>query len=188
MKIKDRFVLGLVSGFAGNIVKIVFDELSLRQKISQRSFRSTAAGIWVKKKKHADSALGQLLGALFDFGFASMGGVAIVYFLSKTGRDHLIVKGVVSGIIIGSLTTFLLSAFPKNKVAPKDAASNLSYMLGHAFFGIVTAGAASCLGHPSIYDTSPHNNYMSPTEITTEEKATKAQRRSTGHEGSSNQG
>lgn len=170
MKIKDRYVLGLVSGLAGNLIKMVVDEMSLRRKISQRSFRATAAGIWVNNKQQADGALGQLLGGLFDFGFASMGGIATVYLLTKTGRDHLIIKGLTSGIVIGSITTSLLSAFPTNKVAPKDAASNLSYMLSHAVYGIITTGVAAYLGHPSIYDMPPHNDYLAPTEMTTEIK------------------
>ncbi len=53
MKIKDRFVLGLISGLAGNVLKMAVDEISLLQKISQRSFRATAAGVYVEKKKQA---------------------------------------------------------------------------------------------------------------------------------------
>lgn len=168
MKIKDRFFLGLVSGLAGNVLKMGLDELSLRQKISQRSFRATAAGVWVNKKKQAESPLGQVLGELFDFGLASLGGVATVYFLSKTGRDYLIPKGIVSGITIGSGVTALLSINPSNKVAPKDAASNLSYMLSHVVYGLTTTYTAAYLGHDSIFDMPPLNDYLIPTEKTTE--------------------
>jgi hypothetical protein len=171
MKIKDRFVLGLVSGIAGNLLKTAVDELSMRRNISQRSFRTTAAGIWVNKKSQAESPLGQLLGTIFDFGFASLGGVGTVYLLAKTGRDHVILKGLASGIVYGSSISFLLSAFPQNKVSPKDAASTLSYMLSHGVLGVTTACVAAFLGHPSIYDTSPHNDYLAPTEQTTEEIA-----------------
>jgi len=168
MKVKDRFVLGLISGLAGNVLKMVVDEVSLRNKISQRSFRATAAGVYVAKKKQADAPLGQLLGGLFDFGFASLGGVATVYFLSKTGRDHLMIKGAASGLIIGSITTSLLSGLPTNKVKPKDPASNLSCMVSHVVYGLATTGVAAYLDHPSIYDTPPHNDYLAPTEQTTE--------------------
>ena len=122
----------------------------------------------VGKKKHADSATGQVLGGIFDFGFAALGGVATVYFLSKTGRDHLIFKGVASGLFIGSFITSILSGFPGSKVAPKDASSNLSYMLSHIAYGLTTASVASALGHPSLFDTPPLNDYLTPTEKTTE--------------------
>lgn len=64
--IKDSVVLGVVAGLAGTAVKTVVDEISLRMKISQRSYRSTAAGVWVNKKSEADNIKGQLLGAIFD--------------------------------------------------------------------------------------------------------------------------
>jgi hypothetical protein len=41
-------------------------------------------------------------------------------------------------------------------------------MLSHVVYGVATAGVASYLGHPSIYDTPPHNDYLAPTEQTTE--------------------
>lgn len=168
MKIKDRFMLGIISGLAGNLVKMALDEIPLRRKISQRSFRATAAGVWVNKKTQADNSYGQLLGGIFDFGFASVGGVATVYFLSKTGRDHLVLKGIVSGVTIGSLITSLLSVFPTNKVAPKDAPSNLSYRASHIIYGLTTTAVAAYLGHSSLYDIPPCNDYLAPTEQTTE--------------------
>ena len=138
MTIKDRILLGLIAGLGGNAVKTLSDVVLLRKKLSQRSFRSTAAGVWVLKESEATNINGQVLGALFDFGLGSIGGIGITYLLSKTGRDHVIPKGITAGITIGSMITALLSAFPQNKVKPKDAASNLSYMFSHAVYGIVT--------------------------------------------------
>ncbi|HBG00523.1 MAG TPA: hypothetical protein DDW87_02970, partial [Firmicutes bacterium] len=90
MKINDRVVLGLVAGFAGNLVKTAIDEISLWGNISQRSFRETTSGVWVDKRSEAINPKGQALGSPFDFGMSSLGGVGIVYLLSKTGRAHVI--------------------------------------------------------------------------------------------------
>lgn len=168
-KIKDRIVLGVVAGLAGNVVKMVIDEVSLKKRISQRSFRETAAGVWVSSSKEAKSINGQLLGGLLDFGMGALGGISSVYLLSKTGRDHIAVKGITSGIAIGSFITFIMGTLPKNTVRPKDAASNLSYMLSHAGYGLVTTFIAAKLGHPSLYDTKPQNNYLEPLEPTSEQ-------------------
>lgn len=168
--IKDRIMLGLIAGLAGNAVKTVIDEISIKQKVSQRTFRETAAGVWVSKKSEVTNLKGQILGGLFDFGMASMGGVAIVHLLSKTGRDHVIPKGIVSGIAIGSTITALLSVSPQNKVKPKDAASNLSYMASHAVYGVVAAAIAGKLGHPSLFDAEPQNDYLASTELTSEQE------------------
>lgn len=168
--VKDRFFLGILSGTAGSIAKNIIDEISVKKKISQRSFRSTAAGVFVSKKSEAQNINGQILGCLFDFGMGAIGGILIVELLSKRGRDHLVTKGIASGISMGSFITFILSALPSNKVKPKDAASNLSYMLSHAVYGLVTIYTASILGHKSIFDTKPLNNYLPPTFDTTEEE------------------
>lgn len=173
IKIKDRITLGVVAGLCGNVVKTVIDEMSLRKKVSQRSFRATASGVWVSKKKEADNYKGQILGGLLDFGMACLGGIGTVYVLSGTGRDKLITKGIVSGITIGSGITALLSAFPQNKVRPKDAASNLSYMFCHAVYGLVTVFVAAKLGDKSLFDAKPYNDYLQPTDQITEEKSEK---------------
>jgi hypothetical protein len=170
VKIKDRILLGVISGTIGNTVKTVIDEVSLRKKISQRSFRETAAGVWVSKKSEASNLEGQILGGLLDFGLGTLGGIGVVHLLSKTGKDQLITKGVLSGISIGSVITALLSVFPQNKVKPKDAASNLSYMFSHAVYGIVTTYVVAGFGHPSLFDAKPLNDYLPPKELTTEEQ------------------
>ena len=166
-KIKDRVTLGVVAGLAGNLVKTLIDEVSTKKKISQRAFRGTA-GAWVSKKE-STSTNGQLLGGLLDFGMGSLGGVGTVYLLSTTGKDHLVTKGLLTGISMGSLITFALAAVPTNKAKPKDAASNLSYLVSHAAYGLVTTFVAAKLGAPSLYDTKPQNNYLEPTSKTTEE-------------------
>lgn len=176
MKIKDRILLGIVSGLAGNVLKTALDELSLRLRISKRLFHTTAAGTWVNKKSQAESAPGRLLGGLVDLGVSSMGGVAAVYLLSATGRDHLLVKGLAGGIIYGSFITLALSAFPQNKLSPNDVPSNLSYMLSHAVYGLAATGAAAYLGHPSVFDTPPLEDYQAPTEQTTESSNRQARR------------
>jgi len=170
MKIKDRVLLGIIAGLTGNLFKTIIDEVSVKKKISQRSFRETAAGVWVNKSE-ASTLKGQFLGGLFDFGMGSLGGIGIVHLLSKTGRDHIITKGILSGITMGSAITSLLSVIPQNKAKPKDAASNLSYMLSHAVYGIITTAIVSKAGHSSLFDAKPVNNYLEPTELTSEEKS-----------------
>lgn len=173
-KIKDRITLGVASGLIGIILKTAMDELFLRKKISKRSFRETASGVWVSSHRQAISLEGQLLGSMLDLGMGMVGAVGQVYILSKTGKDNLFVKGNFFGVAYGSIITALLSALPTNKVKPKDAKSNLSYLASHAIFGIGTTYAASILGDESLWDTPPSNNYSNPTQPTTFEKTNQA--------------
>jgi len=173
LKIKDRILLGAVAGLTGAIVKTVIDEVSHNNKLSQRSFRETAAGVWVKKNSEAKSLQGQVLGGLLDLGMSIAGGVGTVYLLTETGRDQLITKGLISGVGLGSMINFLISSLPQNKIKPTDATSNLSYMVSHAAYGLVTTVMAAKLGHPSLFDRQPVNDYLEPTELTTEQQIQK---------------
>jgi hypothetical protein len=170
LKIKDRIILGSMAGLIGNLAKTFIDEISLRKKISQRSFRSTAAGVWVNNKNEATNLNGQLLGGLFDFGIGALGGIVMTHIFSKTGKDHVVTKGILSGISIGSTITALLSAFPNNKVRPKDASSNLSYMFAHSVYGVVSSVIITKFGDSSLFDANPLNDYLPPTEPTYQEE------------------
>lgn len=170
-KIKDRVTLGIVSGLIGTIVKTVSDELFLRKKASQRSFRVTAAGVWVDTKRQASTPYGQTLGAIMDLGLGMVGAVGQVYILSKTGKNNLFAKGSLFGMTFGSSITAMLSGFSANKVKPKDAKSNLTYIFSSGIFGVVTTYAAALLGDDSLWDAPPANDYVKPTLPTTAEKA-----------------
>ena len=58
---------------------------------------------------------------------------------------------------------------PQNKVKPKDAASNLSYVFSNMVYGLLTTFAAAKLGHDSLFDAPPLNDYLKPTEKTSEQ-------------------
>jgi hypothetical protein len=169
-KIKDRVLLGTIAGIAGGMVKTAVDEVSYKKKLSQRSFRETAAGVWVKKTSDASSAQGQVLGGMLDTGLSIGGGIGIVYLLTQTGRDKLVTKGLISGIGLGSVVSFLIGALPQNKIKPTDVTSNLSYMISHAAYGLIATAVAAQLGHPALFDKQPINDYLQPTELTTEEE------------------
>lgn len=169
-KIQDRITLGIVSGLIGTILKTAMDEIFLLSKISKRSFRETASGVWVSSRREAKNPYGQILGQIMDIGLGMVGAVAQVQILSKTGKNNLTVKGIFFGITFGAVITAMLSGFNTNKVKPKDALSNLSYVLSNTIFGLSTTYAASLLGDESLWDAPPVNNYVQPTVPTTAEK------------------
>lgn len=170
IKIKDRHMLGIVAGILGCIPKILIDEISLRLGISKRAYRQTAAGVWVNSRKEAKSWKGSVLGTIMDGGLSILGAILKLGFLSRLGRDHIILKGALYGTAFGAIITAMLSGFSHNKVKPKDAASNLSYVVANCVYGIVTTLALAKLGDDSLFDVKPVNNYAKPTKLTTEEK------------------
>lgn len=168
-KINDRIYLGMISGAAGFVALIIVDVISSKMKISQRSYPTTAAGIWVSSRRQAEKWSGQLLGVLMNIGLSMVGGVSVVKMLTTFGRDKLVPKGLFFGVAFGSVITAILSGFASNKVRPKDAISNLSYLLSHAAFGLVSIFTAAKIGDDSLFDTPPQNDYSKPTKITTEQ-------------------
>ncbi|AFM41094.1 hypothetical protein Desaci_2128 [Desulfosporosinus acidiphilus SJ4] len=168
-KIKDRITLSILAGGIGTLVMTLIDNLSILIGISQRSYRTTAAGVWVSSRKEAESRQGQLLGFLMSTGLGMVGAFGLVSMLTKYGRDMLWPKGLFFGVSFGAVINAILSGLSNNKVKPKDASSNLSYLVSNAAFGIATAFVTSKMGHDSLFDAVPVNDRVKPTEKTTEE-------------------
>ncbi len=168
-KIKDRNTLAIASGMIGLSGILLVDEISRRVKISQRSYRVAAAGMFLSKRE-AMTLKGQALGVIMNSAVSIIGAKYIINELSKTGRDNVLSKGVLTGVTFGAIATAIPNIVPKNNVKPKDAASNLSYIFTNLVYGLITTFAAAKLGHDSLFDTPPQNDYIKPTEQTSEEK------------------
>ena len=167
-KIKDRNTLAIISGIIGQAGIILVDTVSRSAGLSKRSYREAAAGMFVSKRQ-AQSVKGQALGVIMTAAVSILGAKYIINDMSKNGRDKLIPKGILSGIGIGAIATAIPNVVPQNSVKPKDAASNLSYVFSNMVYGLLTTFAAAKLGHDSLYDVPPQNDYLKPTEKTSEQ-------------------
>jgi hypothetical protein len=98
-------------------------------------------------------------------GLSALGGIMMTEQLARKGRDNLITKGLFYGTTFGAITTALLSVLPKNKMKPKDATSNLSYVMTNMIYGLVTTQAISSLGNDSIFEkySTEQNNLSQNT-------------------------
>ena len=168
-KIKDRVTLSILAGGIGFLFLIATDMFSNRLGISKRSYPTTAAGIWVSSRKQAESWQGQLLGIFMTFGLCAIGAMKQIKVLSIYGKDQLLAKGIYFGAAFGAIINAGLSGLTNKKIKPKDASSNLSYVLSSTIYGIITTFAAAKLGDDTLFDASPVNNQISQTGKTTEE-------------------
>ncbi len=167
-KIKDRNTLAIVSGIIGLSGLMFVDVFSRKANLSKRSYREAAAGIFLSKRE-TKKTTGHFLGLIMNGAVSILGAKYIVSDLSKNGRDSIISKGVLAGIAVGAIATVIPNIVPKNSVKPKDATSNLSYVFSNIVYGLLTTFSAAKLGHDSLFDTPPQNNYLNPTEQTSEE-------------------
>lgn len=168
IKIKDRDQLSIISGLIGMAGMTLVDGISRRAGISKRSYREAAAGMFVSKSE-AKSFKGQTLGLIMNSAVGILGANYMIKRMSQNGRDKLLSKGIISGVTVGAIATVIPNVVPKNRVKPKDAASNLSYVFSNVVYGLLTAFAAAKLGHDSLFDVSPQNDYLKPTEQTSEQ-------------------
>ncbi|UWG96045.1 hypothetical protein LPY66_14150 [Dehalobacter sp. DCM] len=150
-KINDSQTLGIVSGLVGGLSMVIFDQISYKMGISKRSYGQAASGIWVASKKQSDSRGGDILGLVMSLGLATLGGVVMTRQLQKAGTDKLVTKGLFYGTTYGGFVTAMMSGFPKNKIKPKDATSNLSYVGSHMLYGLITTQLIARLGDQSLF-------------------------------------
>ena len=175
VKIKDRNTLAIVSGLIGLTGILLVDGASRKANISKRSYREAAAGMFVSKRE-AMSKKGQILGVIMNSAISIIGAKYIVNEMSKSGRDKILSKGILTGVTLGAIATAIPNIVPKNNVRPKDAGSNLSYVFTNLVYGIITTVAAAKLGHDSLFDAPPLNDYIKPTELTSEQSQKKRSR------------
>lgn len=168
-KIKDRYVLTVVTGLLGLLGVTFLDRVSLKLGYSSRSYRHTAAGLFVNSKFGARSKSGQAFGFIMN-GIASILGAGLISSLiTKTGRDFYALKGLISGITHGASLMLLQAYLPWNKMKPINAVSNLSYVVINGIYGLICGIAITKLGDDSLFDIEPANDYLSPTLKTSEE-------------------
>lgn len=169
VKIKDRDTLAIVSGFIGIVGMMLADEVSRKANISKRSYREAAAGMFLSKSE-AMNLRGQILGVIMNSAVGILGAKFIIKEMSKSGRDKILPKGILAGVTIGAIATAIPNVVPKNSVKPKDAGSNLSYVFTNIVYGLLTTFSVAKLGHDSLFDTPPQNDYLKPSEQTSEQK------------------
>lgn len=101
-EIKDRYLLSVVTGLLALIVVTAFDTTTKKLGFSKRSYRETAAGMFVSSRLGARSKNGKILGLIMNGVASILGAGLITSLLMKTGRDFYALKGIVSGITHGA--------------------------------------------------------------------------------------
>lgn len=168
-KLKDRYLLTVVTGILGLLGVTLLDTLSKKLGYSERSYRETAAGIFVPTRMGARSQNGQILGFIMNGVVSILGAGLLSSLITKTGRDLYALKGIVSGITHGAFLMAVQSGMPWNKVKPKDATSNLSYVVTNDMYGLICGTTIAKLGDDSLFDAEPVNDHIKPTLETSEE-------------------
>jgi len=155
MKIRDRMLLGILSGLTANVGKNITMLIFGRLGFSQKSFQDVGAGFFLSPRETKTFA-GQIVGLLCDFSIAMTIATANVYHLSYSGRDHWFLKGLATGSVFWStMYGFLGKVGNKTSVFPVTAKTAISSFIGHALFGISANYIVVKLADPVIFSRNP---------------------------------
>jgi len=151
IKIKDRLILGAVSGFAGNLIKLAIGRAAMKMNLAEVGGPERAAGMLVPGHKIATTQ-GKIVGYIADSVIAGLLGVTTVYALSITGKDKAIAKGALSGEAAWTLLYGLLTTMGATKVGPVGPKTVLSELASHTAYGALTAYLVTKLGDPGLFN------------------------------------
>ncbi len=156
IKLRDRVVLGLAAGMLGNLAKDGLDYLAYKKGWSELLYGHLAASLFAEPEKvrqPKDFVVGQLV----DMTWGALSGVPVVYLLSWTGRDHYLLKGAAMGVLWWQVVYGLFPRLRMLQVDPQETETNLSALLNHLAYGLVTSAAAVHLGHPDLFPAQTGN-------------------------------
>ncbi|HBX23184.1 MAG TPA: hypothetical protein DEF34_06085 [Desulfotomaculum sp.] len=151
--IKDRFLLGIVSGLTGNAVKIALGSLAMKYNLSEFDGPVRASSMLLPAHKITGKR-GKVVGYLADNIIAATLGIVSVYALSITGKDRATLKGALAG---GMMWTALYGVFGTmgatriRAALPKTA---LTEFFVQTVYGAVTATVASKLGASGLFENT----------------------------------
>lgn len=152
-KIKDPIVLGVFAGIIGNCAKMagnIFNRYVLYK--SDTTYYEIAGGLFMTKKER-NKLTGKVVGGLADFILGGFLGIPLVYLFRYTGKDKTAIKGTAYGhfawiVMYGSLGRLF---GVKKGVFPLNAQTNMSALVNHTWYGLVTALVINKLGDPRLF-------------------------------------
>lgn len=149
-KIKDRFLLGVISGLGGNIAKMAVERFFRRTGFSTSLGRKTAAGIFLKKSD-INTPHGKAVGIIADNMIAVGLGVTCSYWLTLMGKDYYLLKGAGLGAAEWASLYGVLSKLGATTIYPIKPKDALATYLSHLAFGAVKISIVRHLGDERLF-------------------------------------
>ena len=92
-----------------------------------------------------------LLGQIFHIGIGSLMGLPLVYVLKKTGKDHHIFKGIITGFGTWGLVHDVGIRMGLFRLRPGTTGSYYSTLIQNLIFGIISAHSIVTLADPNMF-------------------------------------
>lgn len=156
-KVKDTVILGLSGGLVGTLVMDLSNFLLWRSNKTEGLY-GHLAGSMIMKSIRTHQRKNFLLGEILHIASGSALGILMVCLFKKTGKDHHIIKG----ILTGSLAWGVLLDFGKRAnwfdFKVRLTKSFYSGLWNNTLYGITTAQAIISLADPSVFPQKQNPN------------------------------
>jgi len=150
MKIKDRLLLGFISGLGGNMAKNLIEYMGHTLKMSEVEGAGIASAMFISPHK-IYSPEGKLVGYIADNIIAGILGIGTVYMLSATGKDKAVLKGALTGQAMWQTLYGVLATMGASRIESKSPKTTLCEFIAHTVYGAVTSAIAVSIGDEGIF-------------------------------------
>jgi len=148
-KIKDRILLGALSGAASSFVARIINRYSYSKGFTDIRYNPLAARLFLSENEIKNTP-GILLGAIINNINTATTGVILTYILSASGKDNAILKGMGTGAFLWVLVDGMISTHVF-KVESKKPLSPTMHLFDHLLYGTLCATLITRLGDESLF-------------------------------------
>ncbi|MFW6016781.1 MAG: hypothetical protein ACOCRK_10115 [bacterium] len=145
IKIKDKYVLGIIVGIIANFIRNIFNIIFYILKINLYLPRQLAAATFIPADM-VDTHGGMIIGIFADYGVAIFIGIFIVYLLYYVGIEFTLIKGISIGIFFWINLFGMMLRYNLSEINPVDINTNLIFLVNHILLGAIIAWLAVKLG------------------------------------------
>lgn len=149
LKIKDRIILGIVSGVIASLPGRFINALEYRTGLTDIQYDQMASSLFLPKNK-IKTGEAKVTGSIINHTMVGLTGILITYLLSATGRDKAMIKGIG---VTSALWITIYGLAPKFgvKVKSKKTFAPILSFIDHALLGSLCGFFSSKLGHDSLF-------------------------------------
>jgi hypothetical protein len=148
--IKDRFILGALSGAVGSLAKSLIVGGFKSLGLAEFNGSETAAGMLLPAHK-VNTQSGRIVGHITNVMLGMAFGGCMTYALSASGKDKAIIKGTGMSAVFWTFFYGNYANMGGSTVRPALPSTILSNLVGHLGYGVTTSYMITRLGDPALF-------------------------------------
>ncbi|MEL7565002.1 MAG: hypothetical protein AAGU27_08990 [Dehalobacterium sp.] len=151
--IQDKVVFGGLIGVLANISMNILQFPIWKLKIIKHPLSHYAASIFLEPQDLHHMMIGSIVSFLADYIYGAFLGVIFVYIIYLTGKNFLIIKGLIFGSFLWVFSFGGLGSLPIVTLQEVISADTIYYLLFHLVFGITLGILVKKYGEQALKKT-----------------------------------